>query len=205
MSRKTEPPGFVMTAIGNLQAGQKAGFAEAHEMLQEAVLGSQGCLRKDLPHKVPWADTCWSTFTGLLDHDNNHVRAIAGQVLCNLARSTPPETVLRDLETIVASTGDEKFVTGRHILQALWKIGLGDQGTRKALLDALADRFKTCTSEKNASLMRYDIVVGLRTLYDEVGDKTVLATARNLISSEDDPKYRKKYASAWGGLISLQP
>ena len=68
---------------------------------------------------------------------------------------------------------------------------------RKVVVDAFADRFKDCASEKNCTLIRYDIIQGLRNLYDEVKDEKIKQKALELIETEEDLKYRKKYASVW--------
>ncbi len=47
------------------------------------------------------------------------------------------------------------------------------------------------------SLIRYDIIQGLRRLHEETGDEQVKAKALDLIQTERDPKYRKKYATVW--------
>jgi hypothetical protein len=46
-------------------------------------------------------------------------------------------------------------------------------------------------------LIRYDIIQGLRNLYDEVKDEKIKQTALELIETEEDLKYRRKYASVW--------
>jgi hypothetical protein len=46
-------------------------------------------------------------------------------------------------------------------------------------------------------LIRYDIIQDLRNLYDEVKDEGIKAKALELIATEADLKYRKKYASLW--------
>ena len=51
--------------------------------------------------------------------------------------------------------------------------------------------------EKNCTLIRYDIIQGLKNLYDEVKDETIKERALELIETEEDLKYRKKYASVW--------
>jgi hypothetical protein len=61
----------------------------------------------------------------------------------------------------------------------------------------LEKRFHECISEKNCTLIRYDIIVDLRQLYDAVGDEPVKAKALELIEAEADLKYRKKYAGVW--------
>jgi hypothetical protein len=60
----------------------------------------------------------------------------------------------------------------------------------------LATRFHECVNEKNCTLIRYDIIVGLQQLYAATDDESVQRLAQVLIDKEDDPKYRKKYRSA---------
>ena len=64
-------------------------------------------------------------------------------------------------------------------------------------LDGLEARYNECITEKNSTLIRYDIVQSLRNLYDAVGDEAIREKALELIEMEDDLKYRKKYAGAW--------
>ncbi len=52
-------------------------------------------------------------------------------------------------------------------------------------------------SRVKSTLIRYDIVVVLRRLYDEIGDTAVRAAAESLIATETDEKHREKYSSAW--------
>jgi hypothetical protein len=75
-------------------------------------------------------------------------------------------------------------------------VGLEKQ-MQKTVVDALADRFKNCTIEENLMLIRYDIIQDLRNLYDEVKDEKIKATALELIETETDLKYKKKYQSVW--------
>jgi hypothetical protein len=195
-----ELPRPVAAAIAGLASGERPAITSAYTKLLDAVLGKQGCLRNDLPQKVAWADAAWGEFVSLLAHENNHVRSIAGQMLSNLARSVDHDTALRDLPVVIAATRDPMFVTARHILQALWKYALDDAVLRERLLAELAHRFEDCGAEKNCTLIRFDIVSGLRTLYDRSGDPAVPNTARQLISLEGDDKYRKKYAAVWRGV-----
>ena len=65
------------------------------------------------------------------------------------------------------------------------------------MLDGLELRFRECSAEKNSTLIRYDIAQSLRNLYDAVGGEKVRAKALELIETEEDLKYRKKYASLW--------
>ena len=144
---------------------------------------------------VDWAYEIWDEMVSGLYHKDNHRRAISAQILCNLAKSDPENRILKDFKSLLAVTKDERFVTARHCLQALWKIGAVGEEQKKLLLDGLAARFKECITEKNCTLIRYDIIQNFRNLYDEVKDEKIVARALELIKTEDDQKYRKKYAS----------
>ena len=146
--------------------------------------------------QVDWAYEAWDDLVRDLKHKDNHVRAIAAQVLANLAKSDPENRMRKDFPALMNVTKDEKFVTARHTLQSLWKIGK-ETKMRKTVVEGLAERFKNCAAEKNGTLIRYDIIQDLRNLYDEVKDETIKEQALSLIEMEADAKYKKKYASLW--------
>ncbi|HEY3476787.1 MAG TPA: hypothetical protein VGK56_19375 [Anaerolineales bacterium] len=145
---------------------------------------------------VNWAYEVWDQFVKDLQHKDNHVRAISAQILANLSQSDPDGRMQQDFPALMAVTRDERFVTARHALQSVWKVGR-EQKMRETVVETLADRFRNCTAEKNWSLIRFDIVQGLRNLYDEVRDEKIKQKALELIETETDIKYRKKYASVW--------
>ncbi|MEW6235795.1 MAG: hypothetical protein AB1656_10450 [Candidatus Omnitrophota bacterium] len=146
---------------------------------------------------VEWAYEVWDALMENLTHKDNHNRAIAAQVLCNLAKSDSKNRLLEDFDALFAVTKDERFVTARHCLQALWKVGASGKKQQKLLVDALEGRFEECVAEKNCTLIRYDIIQNLRKVYDAVHDENIKAKALELIEKEEDIKYRKKYASLW--------
>lgn len=146
---------------------------------------------------VDWAYEAWDDLKAALSHRDNRLRSIASQLLCNLAKSDPKGRILKDLDALIDVTRDDKFVTARHCLLALWKIGLGGAKQRKAVVNALAGRFADCAAEKNCTLIRYDLVQGLRKLYDHTRDDTIRTMALALIETEPDLKYRRKYAAEW--------
>jgi hypothetical protein len=146
---------------------------------------------------VDWAYNVWDEMIANLSHKDNHNRAIAAQILCNLAKSDPRNRMLKDFDALLAVTKDERFVSARHCLQSLWKVGAAGKKQQKILVEGLELRFKECSAEKNYTLIRYDIIQGLRKLYDEVSDEKVREKALELIETEEDLKYRKKYASLW--------
>ena len=146
---------------------------------------------------VDWAYEVWDDLVKGLGHKDNHDRAIAAQVLCNLAKSDPKNQILKDLGKLLALTKDERFVTARHCMQSLWKIGVVGKAQRQLLMEGLERRFRECSKEKNCTLIRYDIIQSLRNVYDAVPDEKIGDKAVQLIESEDDLKYRKKYAKLW--------
>ena len=180
--------------IGNLHSADKQQQNEAFFALLAAT---------DEP--VDWAYEVWDMLIADLTHHDNHYRAIASQILCNLAKSDPDNRMLNDFPALLAVTKDERFVTARHCLQALWKVGAVGPAQRQMLMDGLAERFKTCGAEKNATLIRYDIIQGLRNLYDAVPDESIRSAALALIELETDAKYRKKYAAVWRSVPSAKP
>jgi hypothetical protein len=146
---------------------------------------------------VDWAYDVWNDLvTGLSDKDNR-VRAISAQVLCNLAQSDRKQRMLNDFPALLAVTKDERFVTARHCLQALWKVGLAGEEHRQLVMGGLESRYHECITEKNCTLIRYDIIQDLQNLYDAVEDEAIKEKALALIDLEDDGKYRKKYAGVW--------
>ena len=146
---------------------------------------------------VDWAYEVWDELIAGLRHKDNHVRAISAQVLCNLAKSDPENRMQKHFPALMAVTKDERFVTARHCLQSIWKVGASGKAMQKMVVEAFAARFRECTQEKNCTLIRYDIIQGLKNLYDEVKDETIQKKALELIETEEDPKYRRKYAGVW--------
>ena len=146
---------------------------------------------------VDWAYEVWDEMVAGLTHTDNHVRAIAAQVLCNLAKSDPKEKILNDFDKLLAVTKDERFVTARHCMQALWKVGVAGKQQKKIYMEGLEQRFQGCITEKNCTLIRYDILQSMRNVYDVVKDDKIKKSALELIGTEEDLKYRKKYASLW--------
>ncbi len=172
--------------LDELRSGEKAGQDKAYQALMAAT---------DQP--VMWAYDAWNELVENLGSKDNRVRAITSQVLCNLAKSDPQKRILVDLPRLLAVTKDERFVTARHCMQSLWKVGVAGDDQRKALVKGLAARFRECVTEKNCTLIRYDILQSLRKVYDHAADETIWQLATKLMEAEEDMKYRKKYATLW--------
>lgn len=147
--------------------------------------------------QVDWAYEVWDQVVADLQHGNNRTRSIASQILCNLAKSDPDERIVEDLPSLLEVTRDDRFVTARHCLQSLWKVGVAGAAQREAYREAIAHRFADCRSEKNWTLIRSDILQSLFDVYQRTEDDAIRTTARELIDSEEDAKQRKKYTKVW--------
>jgi hypothetical protein len=147
--------------------------------------------------KVPWVYDAWDGLLDLTRHGDNHQRAIGVQLLANLTRSDSRKRMLKDLPALFKVTRDPMFVTARHSLLCLWKVGIKDKEHQKAAVSRLSRRFRECISEKNCTLIRYDIQTVLRRVYDSTEDEAIHTQALKLIALEKDPKYAKKYATVW--------
>ena len=146
---------------------------------------------------VDWAYEAWDELVEGLTHKDNHVRAICGQLLGNLGKSDPKGRMFKDFDKLLNVTRDEKFVTARHTLQNIWKVGLGGKNAQQLLVKGLEKRFKECVKERNTTLIRYDILVSLRNLYNATTSSEIREKALELIELEKDLKYKKKYAAVW--------
>lgn len=73
--------------------------------------------------KVDWAYEVLDDLKKDLTHPDHHRRSIAAQLLCILSKSDPENRILNDFSDVMAVTKDKQFVTARHSLQSIWKIG----------------------------------------------------------------------------------
>jgi hypothetical protein len=157
-------------------------------------------LMRETEKPVGWAYEAWDELIeGLTDKDN-HVRAICGQLLGNLGKSDPKGRMHKDFDKLLAVTKDERFVTARHTMQNIWKVGLGGKNAQILVVKGLEKRYKECDTEKNGKLIRFDILVSMRNLYNATTSSEIMEKALELIELEKDPKYKKKYASVWKKL-----
>ncbi len=159
-------------------------------------------LMKVTNEEVDWTYEVWDDLLDLLKNGDNHQRSIAAQLLANLTKSDSENRMEKDLNKLVQGTKDEKFVTARHTLQNLWRVGLGTSAIRKKLIDELDNRYKECTVEKNGTLVRYDICVVLRKIYDNSNEDYIFKKAIELIELEEDPKYKRKHLKIWKDLLN---
>ncbi|MCT2535340.1 hypothetical protein NC661_19310 [Aquibacillus koreensis] len=147
--------------------------------------------------KVDWAYEVWDQLLEDLTHKDNHQRSRAAQYLANLAKNDPEMRMLKDFPKLWEVTKDEKFVTARHSLQSIWKVGIAGTPQKELVMEYMVDRFKNGTDEKNFTLIRNDILQNMRNLYNHLHDEAIKQTALDLIETVDDQKYKKKYEGIW--------
>ncbi len=146
---------------------------------------------------INWGYQVWDDMLMLTKTGDNHQKTIGVQVLSNLAKSDCEQRMLTDLDALIAVTHDEKFVTARHSLLSLWKVGIANFNLRDKVICELSKRFVECSSEKNCTLIRYDITVVFRKIFDGLKEENVISTSLALIETETDEKYKKKYLTVW--------
>lgn len=161
---------------------------------------SFAAIKKLAREPVDWAYELWDDMLVKLKEKDNHWRAIAAQLLCSFAKSDPQRRMLKDIDAVIAVTKGEKFVTARHSLMSLWKVGVVDKELQHIITGKLAGRFIDCVTEKNCTLVRFDIIEVLRKMYYNVQDDGIKKNALELIETEEDLKYKKKYLGLWMGL-----
>lgn len=154
-------------------------------------------LMEETEKPVDWAYEAWDEIVDGLTHNDNHVRAIASQLLANLGKSDPKGRIFKDFDKLLNVTRDERFVTARHCMQNIWKVGLGGKKAQKLVVDGLEKRFHECIKEKNCTMIRYDIQVSLHNLYNATTSSEIREKALKLIELEEDGKYKKKYFTVW--------
>ena len=139
----------------------------------------------------------WPRFEALLVHAGNHLRSIGGQLYAHFACQDPEGRVWDLWDRWKAVAEDKMFVTARHTLQASPRFARAGEEHRRRLIEYYQQRFRSCAAEKNTTLIRYDLQVCLRAVYDQNSDPDLAALARTLIAEEPDLKYQAKYRTAW--------
>lgn len=150
-------------------------------------------IREVIKEPVDWAYDIWDELVNGLSSKDNHTRSRSAQFLAFLAISDPEERIFEIFPKLWEVTKDEKFVTARHSLQAIWRVGLAGTAQKDQLVQQLVERYKQCEGEKNYTLIRADIIQNFKNLYDELAEEQLKETALQLIEYETDEKYRKKY------------
>ena len=140
---------------------------------------------------VPWIYEVWDELAAKFDSDNSYQRSIAMNLFCNLSRCDSEKRIHSILPRLLALTEDEKFITRRQTMQALWKVAWFQPETYEAVVAKYVERFSSCVNEEHPNLLQRDIIQALLTLSDLRNDYELAAKVDSLIQSEPDAKARK--------------
>ena len=86
-------------ALADVRSSDQGVQNSAYKAVMEAT---------DVP--IAWAYELWDRVVADLGDVDNHVRAIAAQLLCNLAKSDPERRITRDFPALLEVTRDSRFV-----------------------------------------------------------------------------------------------
>ena len=103
------------------------------------------------------------------------------------------------IDKLLRLTEEENLVVSRQTLQSIWKAAAKDKEIQKRVVDHLVGLYDRSSRIKHGNLVRQDIVQSLRNLYDTNGETAIREKAYRLIEKEQNPIYRKKFASYWKG------
>ena len=132
-------PAAIMAALDALPhpAMREAGFAALRASWDE--------------ESAAWAAEVWPRLEALMTEKDNHLRAIGGQAVAALARQVPADRERATLPGLILLTFDARFVTARHVIQRLWKLGLHpDPAFRREVRMAMSQLWRDAAGEKNA-------------------------------------------------------
>lgn len=119
-------------------------------------------LLKLTEQKVDWVYEVWDSLVENFNHPNNHTRSIVGQFISNLTKSNYEGRIKQDFPKLIELTKDKMFVTARHVLLSIRKIGLTGENNLSLVLKGLSEKYINCTEEKNWTLIRADIIQSLK-------------------------------------------
>jgi hypothetical protein len=175
----------------------RASFNQLEKADKKAQYEAYLYIMETTKQEVDWAYEVWEQLTEMLADPDSHCRSRAAQFLSHLAVSDPEERILDDFFKVWEVTYDKKFVTARHSLQKIWRIGLAGEKQKALVLSHLSNRFREADKEKNGTLIRSDILQGMRHLYEADKEEAVKLEALALIETEMEEKQRKKYRKIW--------
>lgn len=150
----------------------------------------------ELHEEVNWAYEVWDELREWMKEEDPDKRSAGAQLLAGLAISDPQDRILEDFSLLWEITYEQKLIAARQALQSVWRVGLGGEEQLSLVLHHMTERF-ALTDETNYELIRYDIITGLRLLYDFTEEEVVKETAEQLIEMEEEESYKKKYRKAW--------
>ena len=106
----------------------------------------------------------YETWLDNITDDIHYIMPVRVTAALNSGFDTSPGMAHFDENKYSLSRRVARFVTARHCMQALWKVGVVSPQHQQQVVAGLVSRFLECASETNSTLIRYDILSALRKL-----------------------------------------
>jgi hypothetical protein len=143
--------------------------------------------------KVTWIYDKWFTLTEKLESDNSHQRTIGLTLLANLSKSDEELWIAKIIDKYLEHFDDEKFITARLCIQAVWKIALVNDRLRRKIINSLEQSYwRNIHLKTHGNLIRQDIVASLDQIFQNTKDKEVINLVLRIAAEETDDKIIKK-------------
>lgn len=143
-------------------------------------------------NKVKWFYDKFYLLTEKLSSENSYQRSIGFMVLANLCKSDDENRIQPLLPELLKQLNDEKFITSRQSIQAVWKFALNNEVMKSIVLKALKNEFyENRHLSTHGNLIKQDIIGSLKLIADNTNDVKILSLISDLISEENDPKLQK--------------
>jgi len=159
----------------------------------ELRLDALNQLLKITEDTVDWFEDRYLEIVEKLKSENSYQRSIAILLLCNLAKSDKKLKMDDLLKDILNHTHDEKLITSRQCIQNIWKIAIVNEKYELIIFNHLKKQFINCKDDKHFNLIRQDIIQSLYNIYKTNLNKQLKKDIFNLISLEEDEKYKNHY------------
>jgi hypothetical protein len=134
----------------------------------------------------------WDDFAMLLHHENSYHRDIGLTLIANITRADNRSLFLNIFDDYFKHMNDKKFMTAMCCVRNVIKIYRYKSEAREKIVDTLLNADAICTyPDKQKELLKYDILVFLDEIYDDMDIKEKAAEfIKNGVNSIS-PKTRK--------------
>ncbi len=153
---------------------------------------------------VAWTYEILDELFETLRHKDAYIRSIAGQLIANLAKSDPDKKLFEKIHLLFEASKDKKSLKSRNILLSLWKVGIVSAEHKEKIIEWFEKQYQACSKDKNRESIRFDIVCGLRKMYDDCREPSIQTKAMELINLEQDQRAKLKYLSVWRDVVKFR-
>jgi hypothetical protein len=143
--------------------------------------------------KVIWIYDRWFELVEKISSENSYQRTIGLTLLANLCKSDDENRFSKIIDAYLEHLDDEKFITARLCIQAVWKIALVNDRLRRKIIDSLEQSYwGNIHLKTHGNLIRQDIVTSLNQIFQNTKDKEVINLVLRIAAEETDDKIIKK-------------